>query len=435
MTTPLGYPQRPTDGKGEGAIWGARVQLATDGYSESDGRLGPEGTLATIVDLLENFFGASLTPDLASSVGGLSAPQLYDLAEQWTLFGDTQQEQPDQSPPLVAMVPRLIGPAEIRDMGGAGGYVASIANLLLYYPRVHVFHMPLSPLDLALRPEPHAVVAEFVRTYAHLRGLIERGAVVVSNWPDSRRTEPYIHELNAFAARDSELIEFVRRICRDHSLPAHMNETNVIDEYHITQVIAAETNTSWTAKYRALLDLHEFQLSRTNQYLTSTDRVELQAVDLFGRLELPAFSNFDLGDLQRIRDEEEAFVEWRAEMASIARAVLREEHGPGGLLSREFSQQARQALAPRVAAIKQRMQTKSLHHHARDATIGFVAGAVAAIATDPPPADGSLASMVKKPVVGGMVGLLLSMLAKRTSAKDRILYRFYSLFEEPRPAT
>jgi hypothetical protein len=387
--------------------------------------------MATVVDVLENFLGQELNTSLPPLTKLLSNRQLVDLTDQ-VFFFFQNQDPPAYDEPVISLMPREVGPNEIIRMGAAS-YVESLTNQLLYYPRIYVFH-DINPFFYALMQEPWRALDEYVKAYSGLRAAIQSGTVVVGSWPDSNRTEPYIRELNDLAANDQELQAYVRTLARKGQWPTHLSEEAVIDEYHITQVIAAETNTGWTAPYRALLEIHEYQMSRTQQALTSAERVEICAARVLADLQLPAIEKLKVNDLMKIRTDEEAFVEWRKELTGIARAVLQEERSVEGLLGREFRQQAQEKLMPRVTAIRDKMKAKSLSQYLKDGLIGFCAGLTAALATEPPVETHSFTASMQKPLAGGAAGLLFSILTKRVSAKDRLLCQFYSLFEEPQPA-
>jgi hypothetical protein len=200
--------------------------------------------MATIVDLLENFLGEELTPRILPVGSRLSRCQFEDLLDALTLFDEgapcTSPPSPDGS--VAALVPRLIGFNELRNIG-ASRYIQSLQSRLLYYARGHVLH-GFDPMYLRLRLASPTALDEFLRIFIDLRELIQREYLVVSTWPNSEGTEPDIEALNQADFNDHALVELTRNLWPYSYYPSIDDPLQIIDEYNITEVVASTVDTS-----------------------------------------------------------------------------------------------------------------------------------------------------------------------------------------------
>jgi len=384
--------------------------------------------MATIIDIFENLLGEELTPRILPVGSRLSRRQLEDLVEALTLFDDGPWTLPTASDSWAAsLVPRAIGYPELRDIG-VPKYIRSLQSRLLYYPRVHVLHH-LNPIFLLSTPDSLTKLDEFLRVYIHLREIIQRGYLVVSTWPSVELTDPEIDALNESDSKDDALIEFTRSLHPFSYYPTLDDPLQIIDEYNITQVVAANVDTSWTAKYSELSRIHEYKLRRMQAEFSSLDGIEVSAIDFFGRLELPSLSTLDVEDFVSVRLQEDAFEEWRSMLVSVLSAM------PTGSLhsdnvNREFTQRARAMMTPVLGRIRDREVSKSIRQHLRDSAIGFAAGASSIVVESMTIAATNPKEGLIKLGASTATALLASVIFRRPKRSTAALRKFYSLFED-----
>ncbi|CAN5646009.1 hypothetical protein BH18PSE1_BH18PSE1_07770 [soil metagenome] len=203
----------------------------------------------------------------------------------------------------------------------------------------------------------------------------------------------------------------------------------IIDEYNITQVVASELDTSWTAKYSEQVCIHEFKLNRVQKEFSRLDRVEVSVVDLFGRLDLPALSSLDASDFVSLRLQEDAFEEWRSRLVSVL-ASMPEDSLYSERSGREFAQRARAMLKAPLNQIKERQVSKAVRQHVQDSAIGFTAGVSSLMFESALIPAISLRDSFLKLGASTASAFLASVLFRRPGKATKTLRKFYSLFEE-----
>lgn len=383
--------------------------------------------MPTIVDIFENLLGETLTLKTLPLGKRLSKQQLDDLIWSLNSFdADSWSTRDSLEERISTFVPKEIGFAELRDIGVAR-YIEMIQNHLLYYPRIHVTHH-LNPLSLFFNLSFEEIDL-FVEVYATLRDLIQEGILVVSTWPDTGVSEPIIEELNEIDSDDQELLSFVSKNRSSNYYPQSLPAVELIDEYHITQVVASLMDVSWTAKYRDLLSIHEFKMKRMEKELSSIDKVELTAMDLFGRLSLPSINNISPYDLVRIRLTEDSFYNWRNSLTSIIRKIpIEVRHS--SQWQREFTQQARLEMQPALNSLIGKRSSKSLRTHIHDSAIGFSAGVSNVLLESSAISSTNIREGLLKLGISTSTALLASILFRSKNKCSRNLLKFYSLFDE-----
>lgn len=407
-----------------------------------------------LLDLIENFLGSELSvglslealpacDDLNQEQIKLLSSHIHDwdrrlhetLAEpeqDWDRrFHETLAEPRADSDPLSVDEVKESRPFSAMYTHPYNGLrplqIDQVKRQLLFFPKVAIVRPDLRYSQEL--PAARSSVKEFVKSLLELEELLRDGTVEFIPM-----TGFYSNEIEGGAA-------IIRRACDEDAEIVRwlMTKSNLIKDFAVT---ARPGDPYFDAGIRIASALtYGYELVATHPFVgelyaqlvrgqTPPDRERTAIATNLERISLPGLSGLNWREVKAIRDDEESFRRWRADLQDVI-ATVDPALPPAEFIDR-FNAIARARLGRAAIDVERELKESAALTRLRTGAVSFAIGAVAGIstiATFGVPVGATLWTAVLKAVeTGGVSAALQFLWASKRSTGKKALRSHYSVF-------
>jgi hypothetical protein len=379
--------------------------------------------MSHVIALIENTFGFPLTDSNVARISKLLPPS--SSFDYWEFFQELNELLSDPVVPerVEAELRPLIGYSftgnveemVFYDVNQTGIDVEYFKKLLIYYHRVYlVIHT-----EFGLEQPTRKRAAEFIRLIHRIKPLVEKNIINFVREEVLNNVDPQFRDYFAKAY--------------GHKIGGFVSVTP--DAPNPLTSLAADLNGSWQLDLDYVTTQRQhWDLVVGSSQLTKSSRFQAELTHFWStsllEFDLPNLADLQYADIIAIRDNADAFAEWRTALEEMFARVQAQCNDPEKL-SDEVHYYIRHAMSEKAAGLRKEINQSSLKHHLKSNGLLLTLDLIGIILTQQFVDIDPLKKMFQLSFSAKGISGLLPPLLRAASGNDRaIVQRHYSLFEE-----